>query len=55
MQTGWLFDSGAWYYLNTSGAMKTGCSFDNGAWYYLNSNGAMKTGYAVLITELGIT
>lgn len=46
MATGWLYDSGSWYYLGTSGAMQTGWINDGGTWYYFNGSGAMATGWA---------
>nr|WP_280518765.1 hypothetical protein [Blautia sp. NSJ-159] len=41
MATGWIKDSGKWYYLTFSGAMATGWIKVNGTWYYLNGSGAM--------------
>ncbi|MCA1031407.1 hypothetical protein LCL95_10265 [Bacillus timonensis] len=46
--TGWLLDSGKWYYLSTDdkyGQMSTGWDFINGKWYYFNGSGAMQTGW----------
>ena len=40
MQTGWVNDGGAWYWLGT-GAMATGWQQINGSWYYLSGSGAM--------------
>ena len=45
MDTGWLKDSGDWYFLRDSGAMKTGWLKNGGDWYFLRGNGAMKTGW----------
>ena len=45
MDTGWLKDSGDWYFLRDSGAMKTGWLKNGGSWYFLRGNGAMKTGW----------
>ena len=39
--TGWIKDSGSWYYLNNSGSMATGWVKDSGSWYYLASSGKM--------------
>ena len=57
MQTGWLKDSGSWYYLDASGAMKTGWQMISGEWYYLNEDGKMainieKDGY--IINSIGV-
>ena len=41
MATGWVKDSGSWYYLKNSGSMATGWVKDNGKWYYLASSGSM--------------
>ena len=41
MATGWIKDSGSWYYLNNSGSMVTGWVKDSGSWYYLASSGKM--------------
>ena len=43
MKTGWIKESGNWYYLDDSGAMKTGWIKESGNWYYLDDSGAMKT------------
>ena len=45
MKTGWIKESGNWYYLDDSGAMKTGWIKESGNWYYLDDSGAMKTGW----------
>ena len=45
MKTGWVADSGSWYYLTGSGAMATGWVRDGGSWYYLKDSGAMHTGW----------
>lgn len=45
MCTGWVNDSGAWYYLNSNGNMATGWKSVNGTWYYLDGSGSMKTGW----------
>ena len=45
MLTGWQKIGGAWYYMNSSGAMKTGWLELSKGWYYLNSSGAMQTGW----------
>ena len=44
MRTGWVTDSGGWYYMNADGAMATGWLNDSGNWYYLNDGGRMVTG-----------
>ena len=41
MATGWVKDSGSWYYLKNSGSMATGWVKDSGKWYYLASSGNM--------------
>ena len=45
--TGWVQDSGNWYYLDPqyNGAMKTGWLQLNNNWYYLNPDGARATGW----------
>ena len=43
--TGWVKDSGKWYYLDRDGVMKTGWVKDSGKWYFLSGSGAMKTGW----------
>jgi glucan-binding YG repeat protein len=40
-KTGWLQDSGKWYYLDNSGLMKKGWIEDKGTWYYLMDSGAL--------------
>ena len=50
MSTGWLYNNGAWYYLNpysdgTRGAKLTGWQSVGGTWYYLDSTGKMITGW----------
>jgi glucan-binding YG repeat protein len=45
LQTGWIKDSGAWYYSNSSGVMQTGWLDDAGARYYLRDSGAMSVGW----------
>ena len=49
--TGWLYDRGYWYYLNSEGVMQTGWVLVNGTWYYLNDEGAMQTGWIKLDGE----
>ena len=41
MQTGWLRQSGTWYYLTESGSMKTGWYQVSTKWYYSYSSGAL--------------
>lgn len=45
--TGWLFQSGTWYWLepDAGGAMATGLHACNGSLYWFNSSGAMATGW----------
>lgn len=45
MKTGWIKESGNWYYLDDSGAMKTGLQTIGGNEYYLSTSGAMQTGW----------
>jgi len=45
MKTGWCWDSGSWYYLDTSGVMQTGLQTIEGEQYYLDTSGAMQTGW----------
>lgn len=47
--TGWLFQSGAWYWLepDAGGAMATGLHECNGSLYWFNSSGAMATGWVL--------
>ena len=46
---GWLFQSGAWYWLepDAGGAMATGLHECNGSLYWFNSSGAMATGWVL--------
>ena len=46
---GWLFQSGAWYWLDpdAGGAMVTGLHECNGSLYWFNSSGAMATGWVL--------
>ena len=53
MQTGWLKDEGAWYYLDTSGRMQTGWLNDNGTWYHLESSGKMSTNTVIDGWQIG--
>ena len=44
MQTGWLYNNNAWYYLQPgSGIMQTGWLLLGSNWYYLQKNGEMAT------------
>ena len=53
MQTGWLEDGGAKYYLSTSsGKMTVGWRDVDGAWYYFNGSGAMVTGLTEINGQL---
>ncbi len=47
--TGWLFQSGTWYWLepDVGGAMATGFHECNGSLYWFNSSGAMATGWVL--------
>ena len=45
MQTGWQRQQDAWYFLDSSGAMRTGWVKDGGKWYFLDASGAMLTGF----------
>ena len=47
--TGWLFQSGTWYWLepDAGGAMATGLHECNGSLYWFNSSGAMATGWVL--------
>ena len=46
-QTGWIKDSGNWYYYK-DGQMQTGWQKVDNEWYYLDSEGRMKTGWLKL-------
>ncbi|MDR2599844.1 MAG: hypothetical protein LBC73_06155 [Oscillospiraceae bacterium] len=47
--TGWLNDSGTWYFLGTNGIMLANSWLQSGGlWYYLGANGAMATNRWVL-------
>jgi D-alanyl-D-alanine carboxypeptidase (penicillin-binding protein 5/6) len=48
MKTGWLKESGKWYYLNAKGAMVTGWKTISGKRYYFRPSGIMKTGWLFL-------
>ena len=53
MQTGWLENGGAKYYLSTSsGKMTVGWREVDGAWYYFNGSGAMVTGLTEINGQL---
>ena len=41
MATGWVYDNGTWYYMQSWGGMATGWQQIGSKWYYLYSNGAM--------------
>lgn len=41
----WIYDNGAYYYLDFNGSMKTGWFPQNGYWYYCDSHGVMQTGW----------
>lgn len=43
--TGWLQDSGKWYFFNQNGVMQKWWIKDNITWYFLNESGAMQTGW----------
>ena len=47
--TGWLFQSGTWYWLDpdAGGAMATGLHECNGSLYWFNPSGAMATGWVL--------
>ena len=47
--TGWLFQSGTWYWLepDAGGAMATGFHECNGSLYWFNASGAMATGWVL--------
>ena len=47
--TGWLFQSGTWYWLepDAGGAMATGLHECNGSMYWFNGSGAMATGWVL--------
>ena len=47
--TGWLFQSGTWYWLepDVGGAMATGLHECNGSLYWFNASGAMATGWVL--------
>ena len=47
--TGWLFQSGTWYWLepDVGGAMATGLHECNGSLYWFNSSGVMATGWVL--------
>mgnify|MGYP000783166827 FL=1 len=47
--TGWLFQSGTWYWLepDAGGAMATGLHSCNGSAYWFNASGAMATGWVL--------
>ena len=46
--TGWLQDSGKWYFFNQNGVMQKWWIKDNITWYFLNGSGAMQTGWLLV-------
>lgn len=42
MTTNWQKVSGAWYYMDNSGAMQTDWKEISNAWYYFNADGVMQ-------------
>lgn len=45
MRTGWVKESGKWYYYQSSGAMAMGTIFNTGGkWYLVDHSGVMQTG-----------
>ena len=42
MTTNWQKVSGAWYYMDNSGAMQTDWKKISNAWYYFNADGVMQ-------------
>ena len=45
VRTGWVEDSGTWYYHDANGYMVTGWLNLGGTYYYLRETGAMATGW----------
>ena len=45
VRTGWVEESGTWYYHDANGYMVTGWLNLGGTYYYLDANGAMATGW----------
>ena len=46
MRTGWVSESGSWFYHDASGAQASGWVKDGGSWYYLDpATGRMVTGW----------
>ena len=46
MRTGWVSESGAWFYHDASGAQASGWVWDGSSWYYLDpATGRMVTGW----------
>ena len=43
--SGWLLQSGKWYYYDTNGKKLTGWQQIGAAWYYFNNAGVMQTGW----------
>ena len=45
MVTGWLYDNGSWYWLDSyDGHMATGWIHDGTDWYYMDGSGRMQSG-----------
>jgi len=44
-QTGWLWDAGSWFYLDSEGIMQTGWVHTGGSWFFMNNSGRMQTGW----------
>lgn len=41
IQTGWVYDSGKWYYYDSKGDKSIGWRLIENTWYYMDSNGVM--------------
>ena len=44
-KTGWIYESGQWFFIEDNGKPATGWLYTGGRWYYLDSNGVMQIGW----------
>ena len=47
-KTGWVQESGKWYYVKPNHTLQTGWLKDGENWYYMNADGIMQTGWKLI-------